>query len=48
MCLKGKIGWIPYGNYLENGNLFTDINYGAIELKKYGGFMTSDESGFYG
>ena len=48
LCLKSKIGWIPYGNYLETGMIFTDINYGAIELKKSGGFMTSNETGFYG
>jgi len=32
--LKNRVGWIPFAKHLENKRLFTDVNFGFIELKK--------------
>ena len=43
--LKNRVAWIPFGKHLENRTLFKDINYGAIELKKYSSMYGSNETG---
>lgn len=47
ICMKAKQSWIPFGNLLERRQVFHDIDFGDLYLKKKKGMTNSDKLGGY-
>lgn len=44
-CLKGKYGWFPYNNQIEQRTLKRDLNFGNIEIVTKTGLNSTDKWG---